>query len=168
MPLNILQQKKLQIYTQTGSSRGQWSHWFVGLFSVRTPPHPPSPPHNQKPASWCTASKQIVQLSCLFFTILIWFEVLKVGNFTATWPEREIKIMRKKKKKKEDVNRKMFFYAWRLIFFFFFMYAGRSKGRWIRNKKENKWGGLSVILANKSSGVCRFLNHLWRNNVQRK
>lgn len=28
MPLNILQQK-LQIYTQTGSSRGQWSHWFA-------------------------------------------------------------------------------------------------------------------------------------------
>lgn len=30
MPLNILQQK-LQLYTQTGSSRGQYSHWFSPL-----------------------------------------------------------------------------------------------------------------------------------------
>lgn len=41
MPLNILQQK-LQIYTQTGSSRGQWSHWFVLFFFCPFPPklHP--------------------------------------------------------------------------------------------------------------------------------
>lgn len=45
MPLNILQQK-LQIYTQTGSSRGQWSHWFVVFFFVvvifLSVPPPPS------------------------------------------------------------------------------------------------------------------------------
>lgn len=67
MPLNILQQK-LQIYTQTGSSRGQWSHWFVVFFfcccyfSVRTPSsqHPDVSPQNKLfnravyfSQSWC-------------------------------------------------------------------------------------------------------------------
>lgn len=84
MPLNILQQK-LQIYTQTGSSRGQWSHWFVGFFLLLLLFFCPYP---LLPASWCVASKQIIQPGCLFLTILMLFEVLKLSiycNLTWTW-----------------------------------------------------------------------------------
>lgn len=80
MPLNILQQK-LQIYTQTGSSRGQWSHWFVCFFLSISPPF--------KNCILTIASKQIIPLSCLFFfnPDLAWG--LKSWHFTPTWPERQ-------------------------------------------------------------------------------
>lgn len=103
MPLNILQQK-LQIYTQTGSSRGQWSHWFV-CFSVHPPPF--------KNCILTIDSKQIILPSCWFFTILLWFDVFESCQLTATWPRTSTQNYERKEKNeyKHDI-----------------LYAGRFSG----------------------------------------
>lgn len=92
MPLNILQQK-LQIYTQTGSSRGQWSHWFVVFFC-------PFPPF--KNCILTIASKQSIK-SFIFHNLAL-VRGLQSRRFAAAGPERQLRNM-----KIENVNRDLGF-----------------------------------------------------------
>lgn len=93
MPLNILQQK-LQIYTQTGSSRGQWSHWFV-CFSVH-PVHPPPPIQKLHP-NYRFKTNYSTKLLIFHNLALVWrLRKLPVNcNLTRTSTQNHEKLKRK-------------------------------------------------------------------------